>query len=115
MKKNLNNIAIIITLALAYNLQPLNVSCNSNNQGDNIEQHENEEKAIKADSEIEDLLINSILPEPSFENPALWKVLIREYGIKLAYTYFSIKTWFAQTYYNIKESICISSAKHERN
>lgn len=113
MKRNFNNLTIILLLSLICNIQTLTASYHfSDHELITRRQKQEDEETQKADAEIE-MLINSEIPEPTFENPALWKVLIRQYGIQLFYTCFNIKTWLVQTYYNIKDVIYEDSTNNE--
>lgn len=104
MKKNFNHITMILTLTFAYNIQTLTTACHFSADREQIRKQD-EEKIKRTEAEIEGMLIYSEIPEPHFENPALWKVLIRQYGIQLFYTCFNIKTWLMETYNSIKEVI----------
>lgn len=104
MKTNFNHITMIITLTFACNIQSKPTS-NLDHEREQIRKLQDEERTKQTASEIEDLLINSEIPLPHFEDPAIWKVLSRQYGIPLLCTFISIKTWLVQKYYNLKDVI----------
>jgi len=113
MKKNFNHITMILTLTMAYNIQSSAAISHFANDQEEIRKHEDEEKTKRTDAEVEALIAENDIPMPYFEDPALWKVLIRQYGIQLVCTCFNFKTWLVQKYYILKEVIYENPAKNE--
>jgi len=104
---------MILTITMVYNIQSTTASRYFASDKEEIRRHEDEEKTKRTDAEVEDLLINTEIPLPYFEDPALWKVLMRQYGIPLLSTCLSFKTWLVQKYYTIREVMYENPAKND--
>jgi hypothetical protein len=109
MKKNLNHIAFVITLTLAYNMQTIAMSCYISKQQEQIRKFQDDETR-RAEEEIEDLLMNSPLSIPHYEEPGFWKVQFTKYGIKFLYAFFNLKTQIVNAVSHLRGAISEENA-----